>query len=58
MAKEVKIIVRGIRRDEPDLKLLARALLRNAIEAEQRPQTEAPSTDAQSEAETPEEAAS
>jgi hypothetical protein len=33
MAKEVRIIVRGIRRAEPDIERLARALVRCALAA-------------------------
>jgi hypothetical protein len=42
MAKEVKIIVRGIRRKEPDLQRLARALIQLASDAVNAEQTEVP----------------
>lgn len=36
MAKEVRIRVRGVRRGEPDLRRLARALLRAAADEQRR----------------------
>jgi hypothetical protein len=36
MAKEVNIVVRGVLRKQPDLKRLARALLRDALEEMRR----------------------
>jgi hypothetical protein len=50
MAKEVRIVVRGIRRAEPDIEKLARALLQYALAAEKAStegEPEAPETSAE-----------
>ncbi|HTW10442.1 MAG TPA: hypothetical protein VME46_23255 [Acidimicrobiales bacterium] len=53
MAKEVRIVVRGIRRAEPDIEKLARALVQYALAAQKASTVEAepepPATNAEAE---------
>ena len=45
MPKEVKIVVKGIRRKEPDLRKLARALIQMALAEQQGKNAKQPETE-------------